>query len=90
MSFASLNIPIAFPEIFLLAMTLVIMLVDLFSAAEERAGRLYFLSIGTLLLVAYSLAYVPQSPSYAFSRMFVLDGMAAILKFAIEIGRAHV
>ena len=85
MSFASLNIPIAFPEIFLLGMTFVIMLVDLFSAAEERAGRLYFLSIGTLLLVAYSLAYVPQSPSYAFSRMFVLDGMAAILKFAIAI-----
>ena len=85
MSFASLNIPIAFPEIFLLGMTLVIMLIDLFSAAEKRAGRLYFLSIGTLLLVAYSLAYVPQSPSYAFSRMFVLDGMAAILKFAIAI-----
>ena len=90
MSFASLNISIAFPEIFLLAMTCVIMLVDLFSADEERAGRLYFLSIGTLLLVAYSLAYVPQSPRYAFSGMYVLDGMAAILKFAIAMAVAVV
>ena len=52
MSPSSLNLAIATPEIFLLIMTCVVMVVDLFSAAEKREGRLFILSIGTLIVVA--------------------------------------
>lgn len=85
MTFSSINLPLATPEVFLLVMTLVIMVVDLFSDAAQREGRLFVLSVGTLLLTAVS-AYVPAAaPQYAFSGMYVLDGMAVLLKVAIAV-----
>ena len=47
MTVSSLNLALAAPEIFLLVMTLIVMLVDLFSAAEKREGRLFFPAKGT-------------------------------------------
>ena len=90
MSVPTMNFALAAPEIFLLVMTCVIMMVDLFSAAENRAGRLFFLTIFTLVLVAVSL-YYPLAPArYAFNNMFVVDGMAVILKTAIALAVAMV
>lgn len=90
MSVPTMNFALAAPEIFLLVMTCVIMMVDLFSAAENRAGRLFFLTIFTLVLVAVSL-YYPLAPArYAFNNMFVVDGMAVILKTAIALAVAIV
>mgnify|MGYP001266236460 FL=1 len=89
MSVPTMNFALAAPEIFLLVMTCVIMMVDLFSAAENRAGRLFFLTIFTLVLVAVSL-YYPLAPArYAFNNMFVVVGMAVILKTAIALAVAR-
>ena len=89
-SIPTMNFALAAPEIFLLIMTCVIMLVDLYSSAEQREGRLFFLSIFTLIVVALSL-YNPLAPArYAFNGMFVVDGMAVILKAAIAIAVAMV
>ena len=90
MTVSSLNLGIAAPEIFLLVMTLVVMIVDLFSAPEKRESRLYFLSIFTLLLVALSLYRPLDAPRYGYNGMFVLDGMAVILKAAIVLAVAIV
>jgi len=90
MTVSSLNLALAAPEIFLLVMTLIVMIVDLFSAAEKREGRLFFLSIFTLVLVAASLYAPLDAPRYAFNGMFVVDGMAVILKAAIVIAVAMV
>ena len=90
MTVSSLNLGIAFPEIFLLIMTLVVMIVDLFSAPEKREGRLFFLSVSTLILVALSLYSPLDTPRYAFNGMFVVDGMAVLLKVAIVIAVAMV
>ncbi len=90
MTFSSINIALAAPEIFLLIMTCVIMLVDLYSAEEAREGRLFFLSITTLVLVAVSLYGPLTAPRYAFNNMFVVDGMAVMLKAAIAIAVAIV
>ena len=87
---SSLNLALATPEIFLLTMTCVVMVVDLFSKAEQREGRLFILSIGTLLLAAMSLYKPLVAPQYAFNGMLVVDGMAVILKFAILISVAMV
>ncbi|MEO8384041.1 MAG: NADH-quinone oxidoreductase subunit NuoN [Betaproteobacteria bacterium] len=89
----SLNLALATPEIFLLVMTCVVMVVDLYSPVEKREGRLFFLSIVTLALVAlsvYSIASPLAAPRLAFNGMFVIDGMAMLLKLAIAIAVAVV
>ena len=93
MSPSSLNLAIATPEIFLLFMTCVVMVVDLFSPADKREGRLFFLSLATLALVAlsiYGLATPMAAPRLAFNGMLIVDGMAMLLKFAIAIAVAMV
>ena len=90
MTLSSINLSLAAPEIFLLVMTLIVMIVDLFSAPEKREGRLFFLSIFTLVLVALSLYSPFGRPQYAFNDMFVVDGMSVILKAAIVIAVAIV
>ncbi len=87
---SSLNLALATPEIFLLIMTCVVMVADLFTKAEQREGRLFILSIGTLVLVAVSLYSPSVAPKYAFNGMLVVDGMAVMLKFAIVISVAMV
>ena len=90
---SSLNLAIATPEIFLLFMTCVVMVVDLFSPADKREGRLFFLSLATLALVAlsiYGLATPLAAPRLAFNGMLIVDGMAMLLKFAIAIAVAMV
>ena len=89
----NLNLALATPEIFLLIMTCVVMMVDLFSPPEKREGRLFILSIGTLALVAlnvYSIATPMVAPRLAFNGMFIVDGMAMLLKLAITISVAVV
>ena len=90
---SSLNLAIATPEIFLLFMTCVVMVVDLFSPADKREGRLFFLALATLVLVAlniYGLATPMAAPRLAFNGMLIVDGMAMLLKFAIAIAVAMV
>ena len=90
MTVSSLNLALAAPEIFLLVMTLLVMIVDLFSSPEKREGRLFFLSIFTLIVVALSLYSPLGAPRYGFNGMFVVDGMAVILKAAIVVAVAMV
>ena len=87
------NIALATPEIFLLVMTCVVMVLDLFTPADKREGRLFILSIGTLVLLCftlYGLGNPMVAPRFAFNGMFVVDGMAVMLKYAIAISVAMV
>ena len=93
MSPPNLNLALATPEIFLLIMTCVVMVVDLFSEADRREGRLFILSVGSLVLVAFSLYGLGNpfaAPRFAFNGMLTIDGMASILKLAIVISVAMV
>ena len=87
MTLADINLSLAGPEIFLLGMTFVIMLVDLFGDEKKRTGRLYF---GTLLTIALVTIYVmlvaTAKPQVAFTGMFVVDQMSTILKVSLLIG----
>lgn len=79
------NILLAAPEILLLIMIGVIMMADLFSAPARRAPLLMGLTVLTLVLVAVAI-YNPFTPDrFAFSGMFVVDGMAAVLKIALTL-----
>ena len=94
MTLSSIELSLAVPEILLLVLTLIVMVVDLFATADKREGRLFFLSIFTLILVAFALcgplSAAVDAPRYAFNGMFVLDGMAMVLKTAIVIAVAVV
>jgi len=77
------NIVLALPEITLLVLIGVIMMADLFSAPEKRAARLMGLSVLTLVLVAAAIYNPFTSARFAFNGMFVVDGLAAVLKLAM-------
>ena len=79
---------IAMPEILLLCLIGVVMMVDLFSTPAKRANRLYgwALVVPIAVLLLGSLPWGKTlTPQYAFNNMFVLDGMAVLLKVALLV-----
>lgn len=80
-----LNLLLAAPEIFLLVMIGAIMMVDLFGNPAKREGRLMLGALITLVIVALSMYDPFVSTRFAFGGMFVLDGMAVVLKCALAI-----
>jgi NADH-quinone oxidoreductase subunit N len=81
----SADILLVLPEIFLLSMTSLVLIVDLFLKDESRGGT-YILSIITLLGTAFLVfnGYSTETTK-AFSDTFVVDPFASILKFVILI-----
>lgn len=88
MTAASLNLALATPEILLLCLTFVVMLIDLFVRGVKRMEFAFAVTIVALLVVALSLYSPFAAPRYAFSGMFVVDGMAVILKTVITLSVA--
>ncbi len=77
------NIIPALPEIFVFSMACVILLVDLF-LPERRRIVTYVLTQATLVgAAALTLNGFSTTSSYTFSRMFVADPLADVLKLAI-------
>lgn len=80
------DIQLAIPEIFVFTMACVILLVDRFT--HERMPRVSFLLTQVTLLVGFYLTLVaaPAGDTVkAFNDMFVLDGMATLVKSTIFI-----
>lgn len=80
------DIQLAIPEIFVFSMACVILLVDRFT--HERMPKVSFLlTQATLLIALYlNLAGAPASGTMkAFNDMFILDGMATLVKSMIFI-----
>lgn len=101
---ASFNISLATPEIFLLVAVSALMVAHLFWAPQRQEGRLLSGSLATLfitaILVVLKAMPVPSGSvievaaiaftQYGFSNMFVVDGMATMLKVSILIAVAMV
>lgn len=78
------------PELFLLGMTCVILIVDLFLSDRQRPVT-FWLTLGTLAgtaLLSWQLLDAPRE--LVFSGMFVSDGMAQALKLLACLGTALV
>jgi NADH-quinone oxidoreductase subunit N len=72
----------ALPEMVMLAMTCLVLVVDLFLPQEKR-GFTLLLSIATLALaIAAVIAVAPVSAVSSFGGSFVLDQLAVVLKIA--------
>ncbi len=79
------NLLPALPEIVMLAMACVVLVVDLFLPQEKR-GFTVFLSLLTLVLVAFSTVVVAPATSIStYNGTFVLDQLAVILKLSIYL-----
>src|SRR6056300_1298838 len=72
----------ALPEMVMLAMTCLVLVVDLFLPQEKR-GFTLLLSITTLALaIAAVIAVAPAGAVSSFGGSFVLDQLAVVLKIA--------
>ncbi len=79
----NINLIPAYPEIFLLIATMVILLVDMFLKDKDRFIT-YYLSLATLIVCGV-LTWCDLSTgatTYTFSHMFVSDPLAGMLKLA--------
>ncbi len=82
----TINLLPAYPEVFLLIATSVVLLVDMFFA-DARRRLTYWLSLATLTVCAVvSGAYLAGGETwYTFGNMFVADPMANLLKLATAV-----
>ncbi len=87
MTLATLNIPPAAPEIFVLVMACLVLVVDLF-IDETRRHITYALTLLTLAIAAVITASSGTQTPHAFNGMFVEDPMAQLLKVFILISVA--
>lgn len=84
MNLAQIQINLALPEILLLGLLCLILVADLFWNSAKREARLTWTAVGALAIVLWQvLALNPARPQAAFSNMFVVDGMATLLKVAL-------
>ena len=85
MTLEMLNLSIAIPEMFLLALVCTVLVVDVY-LKDERRNVTYLLSqvglIITLLLIAQQS---PESRDQAFNGLFVSDGLSNALKYVVVI-----
>jgi NADH-quinone oxidoreductase subunit N len=84
MTLAQLNFTLAWPEIVLLVGIFLLMAIDLFGDKARSETRLFTGTLVVLAVVAGIVIYMfPDKPKFGFSRMFVVDQMAAVLKIAL-------
>jgi NADH-quinone oxidoreductase subunit N len=80
----------ALPEIFLLSMTCIILIVDLYLTDKTRVFT-YLLSLGTLAVTAaLTVTMHTAEPVYTFSGSFVSDSMGDVLKIFVYLVTAVV
>jgi NADH-quinone oxidoreductase subunit N len=85
MTLESLNIAIALPEIFLLAMACLILVVDVFLPSDKRNLTYVLTQFSLIVTLALLLSNQTDVRILAFNDLFVQDAMADALKLFIVI-----
>ena len=85
MTFESLNIAIAMPEVFLLAMACLVLLVDVYLPQEKRNLTYIFTQFSLIITLVLLLGNQTETRVLAFNDLFVQDAMADALKMFIVI-----
>jgi len=76
----------AYPELFLLVMTCVVLIVDLFVSDDNRVVTYGLTQFALAACFAITLFTSEAQPVYTFSGMFVDDQMSDILKLLTDLG----
>lgn len=77
------NLIPAIPEMVMLAMTCLVLVVDLFLPQEKRGFTLFFTVVTLVLTAAAVIAVAPVDSVSTFGGSFILDQLAVTLKVAI-------
>jgi len=85
MQFVLPDLRIAGAEIFMLAMTCLVLVVDLFVKNKNRTVTYVLTQLALVGTAAITLATSSGQISYTFSNMFVSDLMADLLKFLVYL-----
>jgi NADH-quinone oxidoreductase subunit N len=85
MTFESLNIAIAMPEVFLLAMACLVLVVDVYLPQDKRNLTYIFSQFSLIITLVLLLGNQTDSRVLAFNDLFVQDAMADALKMFIVI-----
>lgn len=85
MTFESLNIAIALPEVFLLTMACLILVVDVYLPQEKRNMTYVLTQLALIIALALLLSNPAETRVLAFNDLFVKDAMADALKLFIII-----
>jgi len=85
MTFESLNIAIALPEVFLLAMACLVLVVDVYLPDEKRNLSYVLSQLSLIITLVLVLSNQTEIRVLAFNNLFVQDSMADALKLFILI-----
>lgn len=85
MTLESLNIAIALPEIFLLAMACLILVVDVYLPSDKRNLTYVLTQFSLIVTLVLLLSNQTDTRILAFNDLFVQDAMADVLKLFIVI-----
>lgn len=85
MTFESLNIAIALPEVFLLTMACLILVVDVYLPAGKRNLTYVLTQFSLIITLVLLLNNQTDTPVFAFNNLFVQDALADVLKLFIII-----
>ena len=85
MTFESLNIAIAIPEVFLLTMACLVLVVDVYLPKEKRNFTYVLTQFSLIIAFVLLLSNQTDTAVYAFNDLFVQDAMSSVLKLFILI-----
>jgi NADH-quinone oxidoreductase subunit N len=85
MTFESLNIAIALPEVFLLAMACLVLVIDVYLPQDKRNLTYVFSQFSLIITLVLLLGNQTDTRVLAFNDLFVQDAMADALKMFIII-----
>lgn len=85
MTLEMLNLSIAIPEMFLLALACTVLVVDVY-LKDERRNVTYVLSqLGLIVTLVLISQQSPQSRELAFNGLFVSDMLSSVLKYSVVL-----
>ncbi len=85
MTLEMLNLSIAIPELFLLALACTVLLVDVYLKDESRNITYMLTQLGLVITLLLISQQHPESRELAFNGLFVSDLMGTVLKFAVVL-----
>ncbi len=85
MTLEMLNLSIAIPEMFLLALACSILVIDVYLKDENRNITYVLTQLGLAVTLVLIYLQSPESRELAFNGLFVNDLMANVLKFAVVL-----
>lgn len=85
MTLDMLNLSIAVPEMFLLALACTVLVVDVYLKDEHRVVTYMLSQVGLIITLLLISEYSPQTRELAFNGLFVGDMMSSVLKYSVVL-----